>query len=223
MIAIERICEKVWQILFPKRCPFCGAPIAYEERCCAVCSPILPYLQDIPHFRKDIPLHVPFSYSGIAEQAVWRLKFNGHPAVARHLAPYLAETLPQGTPYDVIVPIPMDRRKERKRGYNQAKLLARYLGQVTGIIVMDCLIKTRKTAEQHTLNARERERNLTGAYQIAPNASLTGKRVLLCDDVITTGATIQEAARVLKIANAKTVEAVAITLAGNEGGNDGII
>ncbi len=207
-----------WHILFPKRCPFCGTVIPHTARCCASCAPNLLLLSQnarlIGELPRQIAAYAPFSYEGLAEQAVWRLKFYGVPAVARHLAPYLAEALPDGAEFDLVVPIPMTRRKERRRGYNQAALLARFTAEALGLPVRPLLQKRRETAEQHTLSARERKTNLSGAYRLTDPAAVRGKRILLCDDVVTTGATLREAAMLLYDAGAESVSAAAAAFAG---------
>ena len=154
-------------------------------------------------------LFAPFSYEGLAENAVRQLKFQGKTGRARSLAPYLAETL-NGAQFDCIVPVPMYWKGLRKRGYNQAALLARFLGEETGMPVCPALRKCRDTAQQHTLHARERRKNLQGAYRVRKGISLKGKSLLLCDDVVTTGSTLLEAAQTLRDAGAARVYAVTV-------------
>ncbi len=208
-----------WQIFFPKRCPFCGQVIPPRSRCCEDCAPDLPFLPEtgrkLAEPPRELTAYAPFSYEGRAEQAIWRLKFYGVPAAARHLAPYLAEALPDSAAFDLIVPIPMTRRREKQRGYNQAALLARFLAEELHIPARPLLKKCRETAQQHTLNARERRTNLSGAYRLPDPAAVRGKRILLCDDVVTTGSTLREAAGVLYGAGAESVCAAAVAFAGN--------
>ncbi|MGI5894341.1 MAG: ComF family protein [Candidatus Merdivicinus sp.] len=205
--------EKLWRILFPAQCPFCGKPVAFPAICCDSCAANLPYLKNNPYQIRDLPVFSPFSYEGLAEQAVWRLKFYQKPSTARPLADFLANVLPDSNSFDCIIPIPMDAKKLRKRGYNQAALLARFLSEKTGIPVLPEIQKIRPTAEQHTLNAKERQTNLRDAYRLIHPDRVKDRHILLCDDVITTGATIQEAASLLMQAGAASVTAAAVTLA----------
>lgn len=108
-------------VLFPKRCPFCGAAIPHTLRCCAECEKILPRpeadsagaAENPPGIcGEDWPLDGVFSafeYRGGAARAIRQMKFHNRPAIARHLAPYLAEVLPEELSFDAIVPIPMTR------------------------------------------------------------------------------------------------------------------
>ena len=212
--------EALWAVFFPKQCPFCGKTIPRRELCCADCGGALPWLRE----ERELPgldgAFIPFAYEGGPEAAVRRLKFHGCTGRARSLAPYLAGAL-EGERFDCIVPIPMSRKGKRRRGYNQAELLARFLSRETGIPWEPALEKVQETAEQHTLSARERRGTLKGAYRLRNGAAAAGRSILLCDDVATTGATFREAAETLRRAGASRVAAAAVCKtrrSGPEGG-----
>lgn len=106
----------------------------------------------------------------------------------------------------VLVPIPLDKKKLKLRGYNQTEELAKELSKIIEIpVIADNLIKTKFTKPQMELSRKERERSLTGAFEIKNPAELIGKKVFLVDDVYTTGSTMQECAMVLRNAGAKQV------------------
>ena len=205
--------ESLWAILFPKQCPFCGKTIPYSRRACPLCENVLPFLPKQPDTSGLAcldGLSVPFAYEGAAEDAIRRLKFENPPAAARRLAPYMAEALPEGLHFDAAVPIPMTRRHLQSRGYNQAALLAQFTGKALGIPWLPVLTKIRDTKEQHTLGAKERRKNLKDAYALKRGTTVKGLRLLLCDDVVTTGATLEEAAAALKQAGAASVYGLAL-------------
>jgi len=111
---------------------------------------------------------------------------------------------------DGIVPVPLTARALRQRGFNQTLLLARVLSRLTKVPVsMDLLYKKRETLPQIGLGAKERQSNLRGAFKVVGNAR--GKRLILLDDVMTTGATVRECSKALIRAGAK--EVVVVTLA----------
>lgn len=115
---------------------------------------------------------------------------------------------------DTIIPVPLHRRRENKRGYNQAALLARRLAGLKGIPWADNrLVKVRNNPAQTSLDAEEREANVKGAYEVKRPEGLKGKTVLLIDDVFTTGATIRECSRVLKRAGVREVRAITVAQA----------
>jgi ComF family protein len=107
--------------------------------------------------------------------------------------------------FDLIVYAPISRRRRNERGYNQAKLLAQELSQQYGKPVINALIKKRHTKTQVGLRRIDRLDNLSGAFEVKNGLELKGKKILLIDDVLTTGATLDECAKVLKSAGARQV------------------
>ena len=99
----------------------------------------------------------------------------------------------------VLVPVPLDRKKLKQRGYNQSEELAKELSKITNIPVLsDVLIKTKTTASQMKLNKEERQSNIQGAFTVQNPSEIEGKKVFLIDDVYTTGSTMEECANVLR-------------------------
>jgi ComF family protein len=115
---------------------------------------------------------------------------------------------------EAIVPVPLDRRRKRDRGFNQSLLLARELGVRRGLPVLDRrLMKVRPAPPQVSLEAAERERNVRGAYDVRKREEIRGRTLLVLDDVYTTGSTLRECSAVLKRAGAAEVRAVTIAQA----------
>jgi ComF family protein len=153
-------------------------------------------------------------------EAIHRLKYQEKTALAPRLAPFLAETITtdaalQAFKPDWIVPIPLHPRRLRQRGYNQSFLLARELGRSLEVPVAQLLQRQRNTPPQVGLKRADRAKNIKDAFIIdgAAFAGIGGSRrcFLLIDDVFTTGATLNEAAHILKKAGA--TEVCALTLA----------
>lgn len=145
--------------------------------------------------------------------AILTFKFKGRRRAARPLARLAAEAWrAAGLRADVIVPVPLSRSRQRERGYNQTDLLARELARALGAPPRpDALVRTRATAAQSSLGWNERQRNVAGAFAPGPAAAtLAGRRVLLLDDIITSGATVQAAASALRQANPAAIYALAI-------------
>ncbi|HXA65093.1 MAG TPA: ComF family protein, partial [Bryobacteraceae bacterium] len=113
--------------------------------------------------------------------------------------------LPRDQEFDVIVPMPLHWRKRWQRGFNQSALLASEIGRRTNIPLRNVLRRIRPTATQAGLTNAKRRQNVSGAFHSRPRPSLHGQRVLLVDDVMTTGATAASCARALKMAGAKRV------------------
>ncbi len=125
--------------------------------------------------------------------------------LASQLSRYLEHAISIDERYDVIVPVPLHWRKQWHRGYNQAELLAREVSQRRRIPLLKALRRVKATVNQSGLTSAARRSNIAGAFQPRAGIDLQGKRVLLIDDVFTTGATAGACARALKKAGAGNV------------------
>ena len=145
------------------------------------------------------------------QQAIFALKYRGiraaAPELARLLAGYIAE---RRTPGDVIVAAPLHRRRLRTRGYNQSELLARNLSKITGLPSAEGLLERVKDAppQVEAATRAQRRANVEGSYEVT--GDVDGRRVLLIDDVVTTGATMSSCAAALKGAGAASVWGLAL-------------
>lgn len=148
------------------------------------------------------------SYDGALREILQQYKYHGFRPLARPLGVYLAQTLKRlnDGPLDLVLPVPLHRRRERQRGFNQSGLLAAQLGKLCGIRLggKDC-VRVRDTPPQAGLRGAERRKNVKGAFAVPDPERVRGLRVLLVDDVLTTGATVDACARALKDAGAKGV------------------
>ncbi|MDX2171374.1 MAG: ComF family protein [Deltaproteobacteria bacterium] len=143
-----------------------------------------------------------------------RLKYGRDISYAGILGRYFCAHLPVPVDHDVIVPVPLHRRRLRWRGFNQSALLARSLAAHTQRAVeLRALMRVRATPPQVGLGERDRRRNVARAFAVREPEHLRGRSVLLVDDVMTTGATVNECARVLRRAGATRVEVVVLARA----------
>lgn len=213
-------------VLFPPRCLLCGAPTARLSILCDDCIADLPHLAG-PRCTKCQELLADPSldlcracgtrerwfdralslgpYEGPWGELVRSLKFDREPAVARFLSVQMAGFLHTEDPFgdvDIITYVPMTRHAMRARGFNQAKLLARGLAKRIHRPVAQLLAKGSVTQPQARLSARARRENLRGAFRTI--RSVSGK-VLLVDDIFTTGSTVEECAHTLKSGGCKEV------------------
>ena len=216
-------------LLFPPRCLLCGMVLSSWETLCSACTSELERtrleeqfrceycqepLEDVrvdichvcaTHDRRFDRVRSLGSYEGSWGELVRALKFGRERRVAYLLARYLAAYIWSRRPFgviDVITYVPMGRVERRRRGFNQARFLARALGKQLSIPVLPLMAKVRRTRLQAGLPARERRKNLQGAFQ---QIRFAKGKILLVDDVYTTGATVEECARVLKAGGHKTI------------------
>jgi ComF family protein len=190
------LCLSRFRRLPEPRCARCGQPQAGPAEPCRVC------LAWPPDFG---PVASAVWMDDLARSAVHRLKYEGWPRLADSLAPLMVPLL-AGVKGAVLVPVPLAPRRARSRGYNQARELARALAERTGLgIGAELLVRVRETGTQTALAPEARQANVTEAFRPAGRAP---DRVILVDDVFTTGATLVAAAGALFEAGAKTVGAV---------------
>ena len=169
-------------------CPRC----ALDSPAGAVCGRCL---AQPPHYDATVAA---FAYRFPADALVHALKFRGELALAPFLSSLLKERI--GQPVDCIVPVPLSGQRLRERGYNQSVEIARHLG---GKLELDACVRERDAPPQAGLDREARRRNVRGAFRC--RRSFAGQRVAVVDDVMTTGATLDELARELKAAGAASV------------------
>jgi competence protein ComFC len=199
-------CLSAAEVITPPLCTRCGMPHDAEAARCALpaTSPLNGLLACAFH-------------TGPVREAIHQLKYADLQRLAVPLGKWMAERwsllAPGGWAADIVVPVPLHPRRERRRGYNQSALLAREFGASIGLpVVTDVLVRARATRPQVGLPAQERAVNVRDAFACTAN-SLTGKRVLLVDDVCTTGNTLTAACQALCAAGASSVWAYCLARA----------
>ncbi|MDQ3602275.1 MAG: ComF family protein [Actinomycetota bacterium] len=179
-------------------CRRCGLPSAFAAFVCEECKNV-----DFGFESAKAPL----KYEGVGKKIVHALKYRGYKRVVERLAtPLMLQVLDDGR-FDAIVPVPLHRLRLRKRGFNQAELLARGVAEKIKATVSDTLEVVRSTRDQVELSAAQRRANVAGAY--TATVPLRG-RILLIDDVFTTGATMSACAGTLVSAGAEEVHALSL-------------
>ena len=236
MIALQKfdLLEAAVSLLYPSVCTICGRSVGAGEYLCDQCEAktvriVAPFCQKCSEpFEGAITsaftcancAHRTIYFDaavaayrgrGIVRQMIHEFKY-GRQIHLRHLvARWLHAALDDerlcGRRFDVIVPVPLHPARQRERGFNQASVLAELLSAQTSIPAKPVLERIRYTTTQTALDRSERMENLHNAFRLRKNADVRGLRVLLVDDVLTTGSTLNECARILKRASAFSVHA----------------
>jgi ComF family protein len=196
------------------RTPFVNSfPLDFEGRC-ALCRSGLRAFDAAYSFG---------AYGGVLRELIHLLKYERVRPLSRPLSRYLLRALPREHAFDAIVPVPLHWRRRWDRGFNQAELLAAGLSASTGLPLRNALRRLRPTAAQAGLSNAGRRRNVTQAFGCNRPQAVTGKRVLLVDDVMTTGATATACARALKNAGAVYVAVLTVARADRRLGTRGAV
>lgn len=206
------IFEKVLDLVFPPKCPFCLRILEDPgASACPACVRELPWLEDEAEERSvefADGCFSPLDYRGAVPEAMHRYKFGRVRAMGRPFAGLMARCLDgrlDGRP-DLICWAPLSGKRLRERGFDQAELLAREVGRRLSVPVRPVLWKKRHTAPQSGLeDVSARRANAQGAYALLPGADLSGKRVVLVDDVVTSGSTLSACAALLRQGGAEGV------------------
>lgn len=228
----------LFALVFPDDCRICGAPLQQISRVpvcraclaapepleadyfCAACrTPFLnPYPLDAQGrcalCRRGLngfdAAYTFGSYDGPLRELIHLFKYGGVRTLAGPLAELMLRALPRDERFDALVPMPLHWLKRWRRGFNQARLLAEAVSRRTGIPVVGAARRLRSTAPQAGLSNAERRRNVAGAFAVRKRAQVEGLRLLLVDDVFTTGATASACAAALKRAGAARVSVLAL-------------
>ena len=203
-------------LLFPPKCVFCGKVLNDNaDSWCDKCVESLPYTldggkQDGIYYDYCIS---PLYYRGAVRRSILRYKFKGASGYASAYGKMLAECIREHPDigHDIISWVPLSSKRERSRGYDQAMLLALATALELGDVAAETLRKPRDVRAQSELGAAEERRaNISGAYEAADPELIEGKTVLLIDDIVTTGSTLDECAGVLLAAGASRVVCAAL-------------
>ncbi|HEX8541190.1 MAG TPA: ComF family protein [Pseudomonas sp.] len=184
-------------------CRHCALPLAMADLSCAQCADHPPAFDEVL---------TPWLYDFPVDSLVTRFKHQGNWPMGRLLSELLGQFLQhrfdEGQPMpDLLLPVPLASKRLRQRGYNQAAMLADWLGQHLQLPVQPrLLIRTRETPAQQGLDAKARKRNLRGAFALVDAEKIAGRHVALIDDVLTTGSTADAIAQVLIKAGARRVD-----------------
>jgi ComF family protein len=233
-VALPEFVSAAVSLLYPATCVVCSANVGRAEYLCDDCQQRAPRIA-APFCAKcsePFPGAITQTFScancehrvlhfdcavaayrsrGLVRRLVHQFKYAGQRHLRHPVASWLRETLHdprlRGRHFDLIVPVPLHPARERERGFNQAELLAELLAASTNLPTRNVLERIRYTTTQTAYDRAERMENLHGAFRLRKNRDVRGLHVLLIDDVLTTGSTLSECARILRKQGALSVHA----------------
>ncbi|MGN0621514.1 MAG: ComF family protein [Porcipelethomonas sp.] len=211
---MKKIFKFLTDLIYPSRCPVCAGFVSWDELVCKECIKGLERADgsvcegcgkqecicgDVFYDRAAAA----FFYDGKAKDGILSLK-DGQKEFGYYLGEILGRFIKESSyKADIIVPVPMSKERRRERGYNQAEIIAEKISEITGIRTENGILYKNSSAVQHTLNRRQRMENVS-AFGIR-ECCLDGMKILLCDDVLTTGSTAGKCAQLLKSKGAAEV------------------
>lgn len=205
--------EFVRDLLFPRKCPLCDE-VVFAEGFCDECREKLNYLKDGGRVKREhlTEGRVLLEYSQIAP-AIYRFKYSGRREYARSFAAEIEKELGgliRDWSADGIIAVPLHPKRQKKRGYNQAALLAKELSELLGVPFYDDLVtRVKNTIPLKELNASERQNNLKKAFKMLQN-DVKLNTIIIVDDIYTTGQTVEEIAKLLQAAGVGRIYVLAV-------------
>lgn len=208
MNKILKIQEQILNLIYPQTCGICGklAP----KSLCKKCEIELKKQSDINIINQGEEIEDKyfnelmyiFKYEGQIRKLILDYKFNGKSYIYLTFVNFLLKNkkiFENIKNYDTIIPVPISKKRLKARGYNQSLLIARKIAKQTNLeLVNNCLIKTKNIIEQSKLNREDRMQNIQGVYELKNKQLILNKKVLLIDDIYTTGSTVNECSKILR-------------------------
>ncbi len=228
---MKKLFETDISSLFPKRCAYCCRRIPGNRLVCEKCRASLPRIDgEICSFcgRKKTDcgcrraekyfdgIAAPFYFEGNVRKGIHAFKFSKSPQNGEAYAAEMAKTVKERFPcviFDFVTEIPMMRDDIRSRGYDQGAILAKKVSELCGVEYLPGVLKKLyKTEKQHGLDIHLRRGNLTGVFDVADPDKVKDKTILLCDDISTSGETLNECAKMLWLCGAKEIYCITAAL-----------
>ena len=205
----------IWSLLFPPKCVLCGSVLKDgEQDLCKVCRVEAPLF---PNRKRKLQFLDSFAavwyYEKNIRRSLLRFKFYGKRSYAKSYGRLLAMELLNEHPdgFDILTWVPISPLRKLRRGYDQVELIAKAVGTELGVEPVPLLKKIRSNPPQARITGEAKRRaNVLGVYALREDAAVQGKKIVLLDDILTTGATMGEAARVLLTAGAKEIHGAAV-------------
>ncbi len=210
--------SKILDLIYPPKCGICGK--LDSNYLCKKCQKRLEN-EAIWEIKENKNLCICFEellaifkYENISRNEIIRYKFNEKSYLYKTFVNFLIKNkniCKKIKSYDTIVPVPISKKRNKERGYNQSYLLAKEISEKLGIEINNsCLYKYKNTIEQSKLNKQEREKNAQNVYKLKNKEILKDKKILLLDDIYTTGNTVNECSRILMEANPKKIGVIVL-------------
>jgi competence protein ComFC len=211
----EDVCDVCWNSLVTLPdpfCPYCRSFYEPRDTECCFCQSAGRTIED----RKILMVRSLGRFDDYYRELIHRFKYGKKIPLGRRLGQRLGEAINGNSAFlesDFLIPVPLHKSRYRERGFNQSEVVAEEISKVTEVSVLKNVLKRKKnTKDQTNLSPQQREENVRGAFVVTQPEMISGKSIILVDDVITTGATLSECARMLKQAGAGRILGMTIAV-----------
>lgn len=197
---MNRFLDFIIHLFYPARCAFCNKITEREKVCCDECNSQIKGVDSITTVLNNTFCVSAFPYSSIYRKAILNFKLKEKIQNADTHSLYMLRAIREyynDDNFDCVTAVPLSEKQKLKRGFNQSEILARKIAESLGVPYKECLVKVKDNKPQHSLNRDLRKSNVKGVYKTA-NKQTTNLKILLIDDIVTTGSTLEECARVLQ-------------------------
>jgi competence protein ComFC len=211
----NHVCETCWNSLVTLPdpfCPYCKSFMEHEDAECVFCNSTKKLSED----RIFLKVRSLGRFDDYYKELIHQFKYGKKIPLGKRLGGRLGKTINDDSHFsksDYLIPVPLHKSRCRERGFNQSEIVADQISKITGIPILKNVLKRKKnTKDQTNLSREEREENVRGAFVVTYSEMIKGKNIILVDDVITTGATLTECARILNQSGAQQILATTIAV-----------
>ena len=214
---MQSILLRILNLIYPQTCGICSK--ISKEAICKRCQNKISenYVCQIHNYsHQSFTRHLyMFNYEGIIRERIIQYKFSNKAYLNEMFTNFIIKNKKICgflKNYDIIIPVPISKKRKLKRGYNQSEIIARKVSKELKSLKLETnvLLKVKDNVAQSTLSKEERAKNVKDAYKVQNEQIIKNKRIVLLDDVFTTGSTVEECSRVLKLAGVKQVDVITI-------------
>lgn len=205
---MNRVLRYISAAFLPEHCPYCGKVVKAGAPACPDCEKDFPETSLLCYAKGGYPCASAFIYDGIFAEAVKHFKFHHRTDYSEKLAEQIAKAVAErfsDIDFNFITCVPMHKKQQNLRGYNQSQLLAEKLSKAITIPYLDLLVKHKENEPQHSLSGLEKRDNVKGVYKAVNTDKIKGNNILVIDDILTTGYTLGECCKTLTKAKAKII------------------
>lgn len=208
--------NRLLSIFYPRKCPYCSKPLKHDMTECLVCRAEFPKVPRIEALPTGEICVAPFTYMGAVRRAICDYKFNGKKfngySLSEAVLSSIKDVYYKDMGFEIITCVPMSKDRKNERGFNQSEFIAKYVAEQLGKPFENLLCRDSGAAVQHEMTYKERISNNDDSFHIVSSDKVRGKKLLLIDDIMTTGMTLSRCSTILRESGAERVFCASVAI-----------